>query len=176
MTTSLSSRIAPCAAGLFLVVGFVALPRNASARQTPVAPSTCATLLTADEITKATGGKFQDMGARPRSEGETECPWMLRGDGPFRTVSVQFFDSRHIKASPNASTPEAFFETYVAAAEGVATGKREMLPGVGQKAAFVPTSPQTLVIVQRADGVARIVANGLDRAQITAVARAVAAP
>ena len=48
--------------------------------------------------------------------------------------------------------------------------------GDGRKAAFVPTTPQVLAVVQRSDGVARIVGNNLTKAQITAVARAVAAP
>ncbi len=40
----------------------------------------------------------------------------------------------------------------------------------------MPTDPQVLAVVQRADGVARIVGNNLTKAQITAVARAVATP
>jgi hypothetical protein len=54
--------------------------------------------------------------------------------------------------------------------------KREMLAGIGQKAAFLNADPQVLAVVQRADGVARIVGNNLTKAQITAVARAVASP
>jgi hypothetical protein len=137
----------------------------------------CSTLLTAEELTKAVGEKMTDMGARERGPGETECPWMLRGGSSgFKTVAVQFYELSHIKASPTASTPDAFFETIVSAAEGVASGKRELLPGVGQKAAFVPTTPQVLAVVQRADGIARIVGNNLTKAQVTAVARAVATP
>lgn len=141
-------------------------------------PPTCMTLLTADELTKAAGAGFKDMGGRPREEGETECPWMLRGgSGGFKTVSVQFYDLRAVQASQNAPSLDAFFEQIVAAAEGAASGKkREALAGVGQKAAFVPTDPQVLAVVQRADGVARIVGNNLTKAQITAVARAVATP
>ncbi len=51
-----------------------------------------------------------------------------------------------------------------------------MLPGIGRKAVFVPTDPQVLAVVQRNDGVARIVGNNLTKAQITAIARAVATP
>jgi hypothetical protein len=50
------------------------------------------------------------------------------------------------------------------------------LTGIGQKAAFVPADPQVLAVVQRPDGVARIVGNNLTKAQITAVALAVATP
>lgn len=58
----------------------------------------------------------------------------------------------------------------------MASGKRQMLSGIGQKSAFVPTDPHVLVVVQRVDGVARIVGNNLTKAQITAVAKAVATP
>jgi hypothetical protein len=137
----------------------------------------CAKLLTPEELTAVIGEKMQDMGARERAAGETECPWMLRGGSSgFKTVSVQFYDLNNIKASTNAATPDALFETLVSSAEGVASGKREMLAGIGKKAAFVPASPQVLAVVQRADGVARIVGNNLTKAQITAVARAVATP
>jgi hypothetical protein len=136
----------------------------------------CAALLTAEELTAAVGEKMTDMGGRARGPGETECPWMLRGGSGFKTVSVQFYELSHIKASPSAPTLESYFEMVVKGGEGVASGKREILAGIGQKAAFVPTTPQVLAVVQRADGVARIVGNNLTKAQITAVARAVAAP
>jgi hypothetical protein len=137
----------------------------------------CSTLLTADELNKIVGDKMTDMGARQRGPGETECPWMLRGGSSgFKTVSVQFYEMSYIKASPTAATLDAFFEMLVSAAEGTASGKRELLPGIGQKAVFVPTTPQVLAVVQQADGIARIVGNNLTKAQITAVARAVVTP
>jgi len=137
----------------------------------------CAAVLTAEELTTIIGEKMTDMGARERGPGETECPWMLRGGtGGFKTVSVQFYETAAIKASPTASTPDKYFEMIVSAAEGTASGKREMLTGIGEKAAFVPASPQVLAVVQRADGIARIVGNNLTKAQITAVAKAVATP
>lgn len=141
-------------------------------------PPTCMTLLTADELTKAVGAGFKDMGGETRSAGETECPWMMRGGpGGFKTVSVQFYDLSAVKASPNAATLDAFFEQIVESGEAAAGGKkRQALTGIGQKATFVPTDPQVLAVVQREDGIARIVGNNLTRAQITAVARAVAAP
>lgn len=138
----------------------------------------CATLLTAEELTTAIGEKMTDMGPRERSPGETECSWMLRGGSSgFKTVSVQFYDESNIKASPTAPTPDAFFEMILSAGEGTASGnKRELLPGIGQKAAFLAATPQVLAVVQRADGVARIVGNNLTKAQMTALARAVATP
>jgi hypothetical protein len=162
-----------------LVASFASLsPSSSTVHAQPAAATpTCSTLLTADELSKAVGPDFKDMGARPRGAGETECPWMLRGGTQgFKTVSVQFYDLTAVKAS-TTPTLDAFFETIASGAEAAAQGKkREMLAGIGQKAAFVPTDPQVLAVVQRADGVARIVGNNLTKAQITAVARAVAAP
>ena len=153
------------------------LANIASAQPSASAPA-CATLLTADELTKVIGEKMQDMGPRVRESGESECSWMLRGGSKgFKTVSVQFYDLKVIKASPAAPTLPAFFEEVVSSGEIAASGhKREMLPGIGEKAAFVQTDPQVLAVVQRPDGVARIVGNNLTKAQITAVARAVATP
>jgi hypothetical protein len=164
----------------FVIAGAISLASLSSARvgaqAGAAAAPTCSTLLTAEELTKAVGEKMADMGARPRGQGETECPWMLRGGSSgFKTVSVQFYDLSAIK-STQSGTADGFFENIVSAAEGVAAGKRELLPGIGQKAAFVPTNPQVLAVVQRADGIARIVGNNLTKAQITAVARAVATP
>jgi hypothetical protein len=160
-----------------MLAAFAGTDRVRAQTASASAAPTCSTLLTADELTKAVGEKMTDMGARPRAAGETECPWMLRGGSSgFKTVAVQFYDLSNIKANPNASTPDTFFESLVSAAEGVASGKREMLAGIGQSAAFVPTSPQVFAVVQRPDGIARIVGNNLTKAQITAVARAVAAP
>jgi hypothetical protein len=59
------------------------------------------------------------------------------------------------------------------------TGVRHTFIGIAAYSwspAFVATDPQVLAVVQRADGVARIVGNNLTKAQITAVARAVATP
>lgn len=146
------------------------------AQQKPAHP-TCATLLTADEITKIVGEPMKDMGADERGPGETECAWMLHGGSAgFKSVSVQFYDKRAVLTGSAVTTLDGLFEEAVSGAEGVASGKREMLPGIGSKAAVVPTDPQVLAIVQRADGVARIVGNNLTKAQIVAVARAVAAP
>ena len=100
---------------LLLAVGVLLVAPSAARAQTP---PTCMTLLTADELTKAVSAGFADMGGRERGEGETECPWMLRGGSAgFKTVSVQFYDLRAVKASQNAPTLDAFFEQIVAAAK-----------------------------------------------------------
>jgi hypothetical protein len=160
----------------FAVVTLTLGPATASAQKSTSGAPGCAAVLTADEVKAAVGVAMEDMGPRDRSEGESECGWMARGAGGLKTVSVQFYDARAIKASPSASTPDAFFEMIVSAAEESTSKKREPVAGVGQRAAFVPTDPQTLAVVQRPDGIARIVANGLNKAQTVAVARAVATP
>jgi hypothetical protein len=147
---------------------------TASAQTGAKAP-TCMTLLTADELTKAVGTKFEDMGGEEKGGGESTCPWMLRGGGTFKTVNVQFYTLKYAQDS-SFKTLDGWFEQVVSSTEGVSTKKREMLPGIGQKTAFVAADPQVLAVVQRPDGVARIVGNNLTKAQITAVARAVAAP
>jgi hypothetical protein len=166
------------ASSLTMATAAVILLSNAASAQTSATVPACATLLTAEELTKAVGETMKDMGPRIRESGESECPWMLHGGSTgFKTVAVQFYDLKVIKAATTASTLPTFFEEIVSAAEGAASGKkREMLPGIGQNAAFVPTDPQVLAVVQRPDGVARIVGNNLTKAQITAVARAVATP
>jgi len=162
---------------MLTAAAFILLSNIASAQPSAAVP-VCATLLTADELTKIIGEKMTDMGPRVRESGESECSWMLRGGSKgFKTVSVQFYDVKAIKASPAAPTLPAFFEQTVSAGEGAASGnKREMLTGIGDKAAFVQTDPQVLAVVQRPNGVARIVGNNLTKAEITAVARAVATP
>ena len=149
---------------------------TAALAQSAAGKPMCATLLTADELSKAVVAGFQDMGASEREAGESSCPWMLRGGADFKTVNVQFYTPAAIKKSPMAPTAEKYFEMLVKAAEESSNKKREMLPGIGVAAAFVATDPQVLAIVQRPDGVARIVGNNLTKAQIAAVAKAVATP
>ena len=166
-------RAASSALAIALVLTFTPAALTAQKPATPM----CATLLTADELSKAVVPGFQEMGPDEREAGESSCPWMLRGgkDG-FKTVNVQFYTPAAIKTSPMAPTADKYFEMLVTAAEESNKKKREVLPGIGVKAAFVATDPQVLAVVQRADGVARIVGNNLTKAQITAVAKAVATP
>ena len=118
-----------------------------------------------------------DMGPDERSPGETVCSWMLRGGSAgFKSLSVEAYELKYIEASPTAPGLDAFYELIVSSGEDAGSAKREPLAGIGLKAAFVAASPQVLAVVQRADGVARIVGNNLTKAQITAVARAVATP
>ncbi len=98
------------------------------------------------------------------------------GTPGFKTLAVSFFDAVALKASPGYASADEYFESVVSSVESRAPSKRELLPGVGLKAAFVATPPQMLVAVQRKDGVARLVGINLTKAQMIALARASAAP
>ena len=103
--------------GMMAAAAIILLSNIASAQPAAAAP-VCARLLTADELTKIIGEKMQDMGPRVRDSGESECGWMLRGGSKgFKTVSVQFYDIKVIKASPAAPTLPAFFEQIVSSGE-----------------------------------------------------------
>lgn len=148
-------------------------PLSAALSSASQAPSTCATLLTSDELTKAAGVAMPMMGPMETEGNQTMCTWMAFGapGGPKR-VTVRFYDPR--KSSP-AATLAAAFEKHAAEFEDLA-GKREVLPAIGQNAAFFIANPMSLTIVQRADGIARIDSSNLSRAQTIAVTRAVATP
>lgn len=141
------------------------------------AKSTCMSLLTADEIAKAVGEPFKDLGSETGRSGATSCDWAARlGTPAAKTVSFTFYDNVALKVSPAYASPDAYFESIVSSVEGKSPTKRESIPGVGVKAALVATGPQLLVAVQRADGVGRVVGNNLTKAQATALAHAIAAP
>ena len=130
------------------------------------APTTCASLLTASEVEAAAGKGFEDMGPDDRGEGVSECAWMSRGAGGFKLVAVTF----------RAEKGEEEFEAELVSMEEAAGGKREALAGVEGKAALLKFGEQLVAVVYTAGGVARVAANGLTRAQVTALARAVAGP
>ena len=166
-------RAAGVAAAAVLAIAAPAAAQKAAAGAT----MPFAAVLTDAEVTAAVGVAMQGYPADDRGRCESDCEWVLRGKpGGLKTLSVSFHDLDGIKLSPVAPTPDGFYEMLVTAAEESTSTKREALAGVGLHAAFVPTRPLTLAIVHRADGVVRIVANGLTKAQTIAVAKAVAAP
>ena len=93
----------------------------------------------------------------------------------FVAVSMLAPAAASARKPASVELPDAFFEMLVTAAEESTSKTREAVAGVGQRAAFA-ANPQTVAIVQRTDGVARIAANGPNKAQTIAVARAVATP
>ena len=156
---------------------FAALLLGATLVTTPVhaqGPVTCGSLVTDAELTKVVGTPMRAIGNDVRGPGHTECKWMLSGQGAFKTVAVILEDQAAIKAL--GDTAAKLFETYVSSAEQTGKSQRVPLAGVGQRAAIIDVSEQTQVIVQRTDGVARIITNGLSRAQVTALAQALMTP
>jgi hypothetical protein len=153
-------------AAIGLVFAAVAAPASAAD-----SALMCAKLLTADEVKAAVGPGFQDMGPDKRKEGETGCSWMKRGEGEFKTVHLSFYEPAAMEGSA-----DAFFETLVKAAEEVGSSKRELLKGIGLRAARVPYGEQMRVLVQTTGGVGLIAAFGVTKEQAIAVARAVANP
>jgi hypothetical protein len=129
------------------------------------AGETCASLLTATEIEAAAGKGFEDMGPTDRGEGQSECPWMSRAGG-FKLVAVTFWDGK----------TAADYEADLAAMEEAVSAKREVLAGMGGGAALVKNAEQLVAVVRTAGGFARVVTNGLTKAQVTALAKAVAGP
>jgi hypothetical protein len=164
-------RVAAVVLASLVVAAPAAAQKTATGGELP-----CAKVLSADEIRAAVGVALERLEPVDRGRGETECGWMARGGpGGLKTVAVIFYDQSAITQSASA-TGDAFFEMLVTGTEESLKVKREVIPGTGKHAAFVPADPQTLAVVHRADGVARIVANGLTKTQTIAVAKAVATP
>ncbi len=135
----------------------------------------CAGMLTAAEVKAATGTAFEDMGPDSRNPGESECDWMARGGGGFKSVAFTFYELKAIEeALIPADSPAEFYDLNVRSTEEVAGGKGEKLPGIGVRAVLIRNSEQLVLYVERADGLLRIVTNGLTNEQATAVARSAA--
>lgn len=127
--------------------------------------ATCAELLTAAEVKAAAGPGFEDMGAEDRGDGETLCPWMARGAG-FKSIALTFWSGKDA----------AFFDNVIESAESATGAKREAVPGAGRRAALVRYEDQLTVVIETADGIGRLITNGLTPAQVKAMAAAVAGP
>ncbi|HKY22513.1 MAG TPA: hypothetical protein VJM31_14975 [Vicinamibacterales bacterium] len=156
---------------LFALLAALLVPATALVQ--PVAH--CSALITDAEVTKAVGTAMRAMGSDERGKGTTECKWMLAGQGAFKTLFVGL-ETLASQSVTSTGSVDKLFELYVSTAEEQGKSKRTALPGVGQKAAIIAVSEQTQTIIQRTDGVVKIVSNGLTRAQITALAQDVMTP
>ena len=87
------------------------------------------------------------------------------------TITLQFFDRKAIEANPVTHTPDGFYEMIVSTGEEAVGKKRELVVGVSPRAATVQGQTQLMLVVQRGDGVARLLLGGLTRAQAIALAR-----
>ncbi len=140
--------------------------------QAPAGPSAvrCDAVLTPEEAVAVVGDGYQGLAVGEPRPGFTSCDW--QGDG-----SNFGFTFASLKAlADDQRTADEEFEFDVQALENDTT-KREPLPGVGVKAAVLPAGDDALaVVVQRADGVARMITYKVEREKVLALARALAAP
>lgn len=135
----------------------------------------CAQLLSADQVKSILGAGMAAAVPKQHEAGESECMWR-RGNGPTAvSLSVRYFDRRAIGSNPVSRTLDGYYEMLVKAGEEAGEKKREPVAGV-PRAALIQANPQILVVIQRADGVARVVLGNLSRAQAAAVAKAIATP
>lgn len=166
------------AVGVTALGSFCLFPVAVSAQAATVK---CAQVLTAEQVRAAVGVTLTVLAQQKAEAGVSECSWSRAGAGASAgpTIRVQFFDRVAISANPVVHTPDGYYEMIATAAEEVAGRKREAVAGVsgsGIRAATVQGNSQILVLVQRGDGIARVVLGNISKAQATAMARAIAAP
>lgn len=133
----------------------------------------CAGLLTAAELSASSPGA-EEMDAIARGDGHSECSWSVRGGGDATTLTLTFWEASGMaNALVPADSPEEFFEIYVKSAEQVRGKKREALKGVGMRSALFRDGALRELYVLTRTGVAHLITDGLNDAQIAAVGRAV---
>jgi hypothetical protein len=140
--------------------------------QTPAEPSAerCDAILTSEEAVAVVGDGYQGPAVGEFRPGFTSCDW--QGDGS--NFGFTFASLKALAADERSADDE--FEFDVQALESEKT-KREPLPGVGVKAAILPAGEDALaIVVQRADGVARMITYKIEREKALALARALATP
>ena len=139
-------------------------------------PAKCAQVLNAEQVRAAVGAALTVFLQQKADAGVTECIWSRDGTATGLTIRVQFFDRVAISANPVVHTSDGYYEMIASAAEEIAGRKREAVAGASAKAATVQGNSQILVLVQRGDGIARVVLSNVTKAQAAAIARAISAP
>lgn len=133
-------------------------------------PPTCQQVLTNDEATAIVGDGYAGPAVMEPRPGFTGCDWQ----GDDTNFSFTFANTRAL--ADEEHTADWTFDMDLSAVEND-TRKREMLPGIGVKAALVDLGDGALLLeVQRADGVARMITYKVDREKAIALARAIAEP
>jgi hypothetical protein len=160
----------------YAVVALCLAATTGANAQTPEA--NCAKLLPAETLQAAVGKGMKPASASVKSLGELTCAWMRRAPDPFATVAIEFYEKKIIPSTgPDGKrTPEMLYEDMITPHETMGQTKREPIPGVNKRAVYVAAAPQGLVVVQRDEGVLRIVMNGLTKAQAAAIAKSVSVP
>jgi len=135
----------------------------------------CAQLLSADQVKTIFGAGMAAAVPKQHENGESECVWRRGNGAAAASLAVRFFDRHAIGSNPVSRTMDGYYEMLVKAGEEAGEKKREPVAGV-PRASLIQASPQILVLVQRSDGVARVVLGNLNRAQAVAVAKVIATP
>ena len=159
--------------GVVALVSFCLFP---VALRAQAAPTKCAQVLTAEQVRAAVGAALTVFAQQKAEAGVTECIWSRDATATGLTVRVQFFDRVAISANPVVHTSDGYYEMIASAAEEIAGRKREAVAGASTKAATVQGNSQILVLVQRGDGIARVVLSNVTKPQAAAIARAISAP
>jgi hypothetical protein len=139
-------------------------PAEASAGQT------CDAVLTREEAVAIVGDSYAGPAVDEPRPGFTRCEWQ----GNDSNFTVTYANARSLKE--DMTTADATFEMDVSAVE-TDERKRELLPGIGQKAAVVSLGDDAMLLeVARGDGVARVVLYKVDRDKVVSLGRALAEP
>jgi hypothetical protein len=138
-------------------------------------PVKCAQVLTAEQVRAAVGAALEVVAQKKPEVGVSECNWSRAGAAAASgaNIRLQFFERAAISANPVVHTPDGYYDMIASAAEEIAGRKRDAVAGVTGRAATVQGSTQTLLVVQRPDGVARVVLGNMTKAQVAAIARAI---
>lgn len=154
----------------------LAMPAGPLLAASPEEKILCSTLLTVAELNAISPGS-ESMAAIERSAGNSECSWSVKGDGDTNTLSLTFWEPGAMAdALIPAESPAEFFEIYVNSAEQVRGVKGESVAGAGKRSALFRDGKLRELFLLTKAGVAHLLADGLNDAQITAVGKAVAAP
>ena len=137
----------------------------------PPAPALrCDDVLSAEKAAAVVGEGFTGPTVSEPSPGFTGCEWQ----GADANFGFTFASLKALAA--DQETPEHRFEMDVQAMES-GDRKRELLPGIGLKAATTSAGDDAFYLgVVRADGVVRMITYKLSREKMLALARAIAAP
>lgn len=140
--------------------------------QTAAEPSAvrCDAVLTAEEAVAVVGDGYQGPAVGEFRPGFTSCDWQGEGSN----FGFTFASLKALAADERSADDEFEFDVQALESE---TTKRELLPGIGVKAALLPAGDDAFaVIVQRTDGVARMITYKIEREKALGLARALATP
>ena len=130
----------------------------------------CDAVLTSAEATAVAGDTYEGPVVTEPRPGFTSCDWQ----GNDSNFGFTFASLAALKADDRKAEEEFEFDV-VAVEEG--NSKREVLEGIGVRAALVVLQGDaSLIVVQRKDGVARMVLYKVPRETALGLARAIAAP